>query len=64
MTCRPSLSRCLIFWSVSTNRCSVSSDASSMGVWDVPKPSTILAIGYSLTQSILMLADLPTAVHF
>src|SRR5262245_44973543 len=33
--------------SVSTKRCSVSSEASSIGVWDVPSPSTILAIGLS-----------------
>src|SRR5881397_228295 len=34
--------------SVSTKRCSVSSEASSIGVWDVPSPSTILAIGFFL----------------
>src|SRR5262245_11885506 len=33
-----------MFWSVSTKRMSVSSEASIMGVWDVPRPSTILAI--------------------
>src|SRR5215470_16567527 len=33
--------------SVSTKRCSVSSEASSIGVWDVPSPSTILAIRLS-----------------
>src|SRR5262245_50878156 len=31
--------------SVSMKRCNVASDANSIGVWDVPSPSTILAIG-------------------
>src|SRR5690349_21637181 len=44
--------------SVSMKRSSVASEASSMGVWDVPSPSTILAIVWSFDQSIVTLAAL------
>ena len=64
MTGRPSLSRCFIFWSVSTKRGKVSSDASSIGVWEVPAANTILAMLVSAcAQSIRMFAALATAAH-
>jgi hypothetical protein len=67
VTARPSRSRCFIFWSVSTKRGSVSSDASSIGVCEVPAANTILAMSVSrdagfaralLTQSLSVLKSL------
>src|SRR5262245_40573450 len=43
--------------SVSTKRCSVSSEASSIGVCDVPSPSTILAIRLFLVRSASLLSS-------